>query len=65
MPYADLPPSPTFWRCPACGYEAEFHASGTGSIECGKCHALSAMQQLLAAHAQAHGEGQGAKASSP
>jgi hypothetical protein len=54
MAYPDLPPSPTFWRCPHCGSESTFHASGVGHVECGACHQLSTVDQLKAAHAEAH-----------
>jgi ribosomal protein S27E len=56
MAYPDLPPSPTFWRCPACGNEALFQASGMGHIECGSCGNIWSEQQLVGAHAGAHPE---------
>jgi hypothetical protein len=52
MPYPDLEPSPTFWRCASCGNEALFRASGIGSIACGTCGKVSSEQQLLETHAQ-------------
>jgi transcription elongation factor Elf1 len=54
MPYPDLPPQPTFWRCPTCGNEQLFRANGTGAIACGSCGQSWTVQQLLDAHAQAH-----------
>ena len=54
MPYPDLPPSPSFWRCPACGHEDTFRASGVGQVVCIACHTSSTVEQLKAAHAQAH-----------
>jgi hypothetical protein len=54
MPYPDLEPSPTFWRCPGCGNEGEFRASGIGNIACGACGRSSTADQLVDAHAQAH-----------
>jgi uncharacterized Zn finger protein (UPF0148 family) len=54
MPYPDLGPSPTFWRCPGCGSEALFRASGTGTIICGACGRAWSAQQLVEAHAQAN-----------
>jgi len=51
--YPDLPPSPTFWRCPDCGNAQQFRASGIGHIECSKCGKVWTVQQLKDAHAQA------------
>ena len=56
MAYPDLPPTPSFWRCPACGNESLFQASGTGHIQCGRCGQASTDQQLVEAHRQAHAE---------
>jgi hypothetical protein len=56
MAYPDLPPSPTFWRCPRCGNETSFRASGIGYIECTRCHQVSTEQQLLEALAINHPE---------
>jgi hypothetical protein len=55
MPYPDLEPSPTFWRCVGCGNEALFRASGIGTIACGACGKVSSEKQLLEAHADARG----------
>jgi ribosomal protein S27E len=49
-----LPPSPTFWRCPSCGNEARFLASGTARIECGQCGKTWSAEQLVEAHARVH-----------
>jgi hypothetical protein len=54
MAYPDLPQNPTFWRCPKCGNESLFRASGIGHIECTTCHTISAEPELLAEHARAH-----------
>jgi uncharacterized protein (DUF983 family) len=54
MAYPDLPPSPTFWRCPACGNESLFYACGIARITCGKCGKVWTEAQLLEAHAKAH-----------
>jgi len=54
MPYPDLPPSPTFWRCPACGEERQFRASGVGQVVCSACQQSSSVEQLKAAHAHVH-----------
>jgi uncharacterized Zn finger protein len=54
VPYPDLPPSPTFWRCPNCGNETRFRASGIGHIECTACGKVWTVQQLKEAHAAAH-----------
>jgi uncharacterized protein (DUF983 family) len=56
MAYPDLPPGPTFWRCPNCGNETLFRASGTRHIECGRCGQVWTLQQLKDAHARAHAE---------
>jgi uncharacterized protein (DUF983 family) len=56
MAYPDLPPSPTFWRCPKCGNETAFRASGTARIECVRCGQISTVEELLDAHARAHPE---------
>jgi uncharacterized protein (DUF983 family) len=53
MAYPDLPPSPTFWRCPKCGNETLFRASGTTHIVCGQCGSVWTEDQLLEAHARA------------
>ena len=60
MAYPDLPPSPTFWRCPKCGNETLFYANGIGAITCGKCGLTSSQDELLKTHAQAHPEAQAA-----
>jgi uncharacterized protein (DUF983 family) len=52
--YPDLPPSPTFWRCPNCGNETLFRASGTVHVECGRCGCVSTVDELLSTHASAH-----------
>jgi uncharacterized C2H2 Zn-finger protein len=62
MPYPDLPPSPTFWRCPSCGNETEFRASGTAHITCTRCGKIWTEQQLVEAHAAAQS---GSSKSSP
>ena len=54
MAYPDLPPRPTFWRCPKCGNEWLFNASGTAHIECGQCGAVSTAAQLVETHARAY-----------
>jgi transcription elongation factor Elf1 len=54
MAYPDLPPSPTFYKCPHCGNEGLFRASGIGSITCGDCGKVSSQDELLAEHARAH-----------
>jgi uncharacterized Zn ribbon protein len=51
MAYPDLPPSPTFWRCPNCGNEASFRAIGSGHIQCPTCTREWTAAQLKAAHA--------------
>jgi uncharacterized C2H2 Zn-finger protein len=56
MAYPDLPTGPTFWRCPDCGNETLFRASGIAHIECGRCHKVWTEQQLVEAHASAHPE---------
>ncbi len=56
MAYPDLTPGPTFWRCPDCGNETLFRASGVALIECGRCHTVCTEQQLVQAHARAHPE---------
>jgi len=56
VPYPDLPPSPTFWRCAACDNETEFRASGTARIQCIKCGKVWTDQQLVEAHAAARSE---------
>ena len=56
MAYPDLPPGATFWRCPECGNESLFRASGIGRIECAQCTQMSTEQRLLQAHARAHPE---------
>ncbi|MBV9544809.1 MAG: hypothetical protein JOY61_10560 [Chloroflexi bacterium] len=54
MAYPDLPPSPTFWKCPQCGNEVLFRASGIGSITCGECRRVSSQDELVVEHARAH-----------
>jgi ribosomal protein S27E len=54
--YPDLPPGPTFWRCPKCGNETLFRASGIAHIECARCGNFWTEQQLVEAHAKAHPE---------
>jgi len=54
MAYPDLPPGPTFWRCPDCGNETLFRAAGTAHIECVRCHQVWTVQQLKGAHAREH-----------
>jgi Zn ribbon nucleic-acid-binding protein len=56
MAYPDLPASPTFWRCPKCGNETVFRASGTVHVECVRCGQVSTVQELLETHARAHPE---------
>jgi transcription initiation factor TFIIIB Brf1 subunit/transcription initiation factor TFIIB len=56
MAYPDLPPSPTFWRCPECGNENLFRASGIAHIECVRCGKVWTEQQLIEAHRRAHPE---------
>ncbi|TME96914.1 MAG: hypothetical protein E6I52_20105 [Chloroflexi bacterium] len=56
MPYPDLPPSPTFWRCLACGNETEFRASGTDHIICTRCGKVWTEHQLVEAHAASQSE---------
>jgi len=56
MAYPDLPPSPTFWRCPQCANEVEFRASGTGHVECAQCARVSTVDELVQTHASAHPE---------
>lgn len=56
MAYPDLPPSPTFWRCPACGNEITFHASGIGHIACARCGKVSTEQELIDSHRANHPE---------
>jgi phage FluMu protein Com len=56
MAYPELPPSPTFWRCPKCGNETLFRANGTAHIECVRCSRVSTVDELLSAHASAHPE---------
>jgi phage FluMu protein Com len=56
MAYPDLPPGPTFWRCPNCGNETLFRASGVAHIECGRCHQVWTVDQLKDAHAKAHAQ---------
>jgi uncharacterized Zn ribbon protein len=51
MAYPDLPPSPTFWRCPNCGNDTVFRASGIGHIQCPRCSREWTEAQLQAAHA--------------
>jgi uncharacterized protein (DUF983 family) len=53
MPYPDLPPNATFWRCPNCGNEQRFRASGTSHVECTQCGQLWTVEQLKAAHSSA------------
>ena len=50
MAYPDLPPSPTFWRCPHCGNEHEFRASGIGHIHCPRCNHEWTEAQLKEEH---------------
>jgi hypothetical protein len=50
MAYPDLPRSETFWRCPHCGNDQKFRASGVGNVECTACHKASTVDQLKAAH---------------
>jgi len=54
MAYPDLPPSPTFWRCPNCGNETTFAASGVGNVQCADCDRVSTVEQLKQAHTAAH-----------
>jgi hypothetical protein len=54
MPYPELEPSPTFWRCASCANEGEFRASGTGNIACAACGRSWTAEQLIQAHSQAH-----------
>ncbi len=54
MPYPDLEPSPTFWRCPRCANETMFRASGTAAISCGRCQQVATAEELLEAHARSH-----------
>jgi hypothetical protein len=54
LAYPDLPPSPTFWRCPHCGQEATFRANGVSAIACGTCKKESTAEQLVEAHKKAH-----------
>lgn len=56
MAYPDLPAGQTFWRCPECGNEGLFRASGIGQIECARCGKVWSEQQLLEAHARNHPE---------
>jgi hypothetical protein len=53
MPYPDLPPNPTFWRCPQCGNESRFRASGIGHVECTACGGESTVERLKETHAKA------------
>ncbi len=53
MPYPDLPPSDTFWRCPNCNNEQNFAASGIGHIRCLKCNQESTAEALKQAHTKA------------
>jgi uncharacterized protein (DUF983 family) len=53
MAYPDLPASPSFWRCPECGNETLFRASGTARIECGRCRQVWTADQLVEARAHA------------
>lgn len=53
MAYPDLPPSPTFWRCPNCGNETLFRGNGTAAIKCIGCGQTWTVQQLKDAHASA------------
>jgi hypothetical protein len=60
MPYPDLPPNETFWRCPACGEERQFRASGIGHVVCSACSQSWSVEQLKKAHAEAHATTPGA-----
>jgi len=53
MAYPDLPSGSTFWRCPSCGNESLFQASGIRHIECGMCGRVWTVEQLKSAHTSA------------